>query len=398
MFCRTPRRRLRNWCRVVTLLLGCVLVWPVCAQQRDAKTLLDSVFADWKHRQSVMKSARYVLTGAMEYKEKDLPPGGPTRPRKSVILLDLVKNRYRLEEAEEVIYADAKNFEYRRRISTSAYDGKALQSLSHRKENRIDPKDDDVDLSIGKGNLGPGAQFRTEMWPVFFAHGIVPTVHSPPLVDKLPLSHDPDNFDVSGKQLLRGQECLLVRTDPLPGVWPISDEMWINLKQRSAIHRYITFRGEDPWSRLEIFWKNTPYGWWIDHWSETWSDHGRVRHICRLRVDAFEANPEVSDSDFLLPAEPGMKVTVGEYPSPGNGLDPSKAANKTYLISPSGSWDELSSKGFTTLEGEELPPEGRRRWIAWTIGGGIATGALIIYLLRRRRRKQNAIVAPDGIA
>ncbi|MHB1426509.1 MAG: hypothetical protein ACYC3I_25390 [Gemmataceae bacterium] len=68
-------------------------------------------------------------------------------------------------------------------------------------------------------------------------------------------------------------------------------------------------------------------------------------------------------------------------------MDPFKAAIRTYRISPSGSWDEIAAKGFTTLDGKELPPEGRWRWIAWTIGGSLTLAALLFYVLRRRLKK-----------
>jgi hypothetical protein len=390
MFLTTKRWQLGGWGCTLALTIACVVANLVLAQGPGADAQLASVFKDWQSRQGVLKSARYVLTGTMEYNDKELPPGSPIRPRRIVFLLDLVRKRYRMEDSEEVPNAngkeDPKEWEYRRCVRTSAYDGEALQNLTPREINRL--SDDVADLSIGKGNLGPGAQFRAELTPVFFAHGIVPTVHSPLLVDHLPLTHDADDFLVAGRQLLRGQDCLLVRTEALPGNPPISDEFWINTQQQGAITRYVYFNGSNPWSRLDISWKQTAYGWWVDHWSETWSVNGSVRHVCRLRVETFEANPEVADGDFKLPVEAGMKVTVAEGPPPGKGLDPFKAAIKTYVISPSGAWVEISAKGFTTLEGKELPPERDRRWILWSLGGGAAVlGVLFFYVFRWRAKK-----------
>jgi hypothetical protein len=365
------------------------------ARRPGAEADLASIFKDWQSRQGVLKSARYVLTGTTEFKDDKLPPGSPHRPLRYTLLLDLARTRYRLEGSQDIIQAkgeeDTARREYHTRISTSAYDGEALQSLRHRKANGIDD-DGEADLSIGKGNLGLGACFGNEVWPIFFAHGIVPSIHSPLRVDKLPLSHDPDDFEVRGWQLLGGQNCLLVRSEPLSsggavgGDGTLFDEYWIDPTQKGAIHRYVYFSGSNPWSRLDISWKNMAHGWWVDRWSETWSVSGHVRRINHLHVESFEANPKVSDGDFTLPAEPGMKVTVGEYPPPGKGLDPSKGAIATYVISPSGSWDEVSAKGFTTLDGKELPPEGRGRWIVWTIGG-LAIGVFLSFAFRRWKRR-----------
>ncbi len=332
-----------------------------------------------------------MLTGTTEFKDDKLPPGSPIRPRRYVLLLDLVKKRYRLEGSEDVIYnlgdEDTGPREYHTRISTSAYDGAALQGLHHKKANGIN--DDRVgDLYIGKGNLGQNAQLGGELCPIFFAHGIVPSTRSPLFVDKWPLTHDFDEFEVAERQILGGQNCLFVQTKPFPGMGTGSSEFWINPAQKSAILRWICLiNGSEPWSRLDISWKNTAYGWWVDKWSETSYVNGHVRRICRLRVESFEANPKIPDSDFTLPAEPGWKVIVSEGPSPGKGLDPSRAASTTYVISPSGTWKEISAKGFTTSEGKELPPEGHRRGVVWTIGGGVALAVFVFYVLRRRGKK-----------
>ena len=386
---RLESRHVRRRCGTLALVIACLLGGRSSAQSPRTNADLASVFKDWQSRQGILKSARYVVTGTTEFKDDERPPGNPLRPRRCVLLLDLVKKHYRLEETQDVIYAngveDRSKWEYRTQLGTSAYDGKLLQSLRHRKANRIDA--DVADLSIGKGNLGPHAGLPDEVWPIFFAHGIVPTVHSPLRVDKWPLSHDPEDFDLAGRQMLRSQNCLIVRTDPVAGSGSLSDEFWTDPRQKSAILRSVYFTGTEPWSRLDIFWKDTPQGWWVDHWTKTWTTAGRVQRIIRLRIDSFEANPTISEADFTLPAEPGMKVTVGEYPPQGKGFDPSKGAIKTFRISHSGSWDEVSATGFTTTNGKELPPEGRRRWIAWTLGGAVAVGALLFYVQRRRRNK-----------
>ncbi|MHB1426510.1 MAG: hypothetical protein ACYC3I_25395 [Gemmataceae bacterium] len=263
MFSRTKRWHARGRWWILALAIVVTIPAPTMAQQAKDKAALEAVFKDWQYRQSILKSARYVLIGTTEFKDEQLPPGNPIRPRRMTLLLDMARKRYRLEGSEEVLYAngkdDPKEWEFRPRINTSAYDGEALQSLTHRKANRLE-NDREDDLSIGKGNLGPDAQFDPALWPIFFAHGIVPTVHSTLLVDKLPLTHDPDDFDIAGRQLLRGQNCLLARTEPLAGMTSISDEFWINPSQKSAIYRQVYFSGSAPWSLHDISWKNTAYG------------------------------------------------------------------------------------------------------------------------------------------
>lgn len=400
MFPRAKRRQMYGgrWLLALTMA-GAMAGGRTFAQGPNAIALLESVFKDWQHRQSVLKSARYVLEGTNEYKDAQLPAGNPIRPYRIVFLLDLVKKRYRLESSEDVPYSngkyDPKEWEWRTWVHTHAYDGEVLQHYSHRKANRIEKSRED-DLAISKGKLGPLAFFGSEEEPIFFAHGIVWDTNSPLMVDKWPLTHDPDDLVVAGQQLLGGQNCLLVRTEPYPtggaGAAPgegfVFSQFWINPAQKGAIHRLVCFSGSKPSRRLDISWKNTAHGWWADHWSNTNYDYkGQVLRIQRFRVESFEANPQISDGDFKLPAEPGMVVEVGENPPPGKGLDPFQAAVTRYRVSPSGAWEEISAKGFTTLEGKELPPEGHRRWIVWTLGVGVSLAVLFFYVLRRRRKR-----------
>jgi hypothetical protein len=103
-----------------------------------------------------------------------------------VLLLDLERKRYRLESSEDVL-TEGKG--YAPRTGTSAFDGKALHELTHREANGFGP--DGPDLVIAKGDLSQ-QQVDTALWPVFFAHGIIPTVHSPLRPDKLPTAPDPE--------------------------------------------------------------------------------------------------------------------------------------------------------------------------------------------------------------
>jgi hypothetical protein len=124
----------------------------------------------------LLKTARYVIAGTTEFKDALLPPGNPVRPRRTVLLLDFEGKRFRQETSEEVLSARGgreDRLEYVLRVGTRAFDGRALQGLLHRDVNRI--QEDGPDLVMDK-DLAM-AQFDPQLWPVFFAHGIVPTVH-----------------------------------------------------------------------------------------------------------------------------------------------------------------------------------------------------------------------------
>jgi hypothetical protein len=200
------------------------------------------------------------------------------------------------------------------------------------------------------------------------------------------MRYDLENFEFRGRQLFKGRPCLICRTEPIPGTAPSFDEFWIDRERGSAIYRHLTFTGYDPIVRTDAEWKQTEFGWQPDQWTHTWTLNGKVWKHYRMRIESFEANPKVSNDDFTIPARPGMLVEVQEFPDPGTGLNPSYPATKTYRILPSGAWEELSAKGFTTLEGKVLPPERRWLWLWTTIALGIGSLVLVFYLLRRRRR------------
>jgi hypothetical protein len=363
--------------------LVCGLAQAAFGQPAATDPRLAQIFADWQHRQGLLKSARYVITGTTEFKDPELPPGNPVRPGRTVLLLDFERKRYRQETSEGAISeCGGKGLAYVTLVGTSAFDGKSLQGLRHRDLNGIE--EDVPDLDIGTDLTR--AQFDTHVWPVFFAHGMIPTVHQILRPDQLPRTYDPEDFEVRGQLSLGGRTCTVVRTDPVAAMKPIFDELWVDLGRESAICRHLYFGGSEPWTRLDVEWKQTEFGWWPDKWTLTWTPNGQVKRIHRLQVESFEANPAVADSDFTLPAEPGMKVCVAEPVPPGMGLNPLFPATRTYLVLPSGSWQQVDARGFTTMEGEVLPPRRGWGWVWWTCAAGAGIAAVVYYVFRRRRR------------
>ncbi len=374
-------------CYVIATVLVVVLAHAGFAQPPEKETPLSQILGDWQARQGLVKTARYVVTGTTEYKDLPLPPGDPVRPLRYVLLFDFEHNRFRQESADD--YPSGENRkQYTTLIHTAAYDGKSLQSLYHRAANHV--QEDSPDLGIDKGDLGRGSGFNANLWPVFFAHGLVATVHANLRPDKLSMAYDPDDFETRGRQTFNGRNCTVVRTEQRSGAMaPFYDEIWIDQNQKGAIYRYVNFSGTNPWIRLDVQWKQTDLGWWPTNWTHTWSDQGHVQRIHRLRIDSSEPNVAVADSDFTFRVEPGMRVRVSENPAAGSGLNPSVAATKTYLISPSGAWQETSAKGFTTLDGKVLPPERGQAWLWWVAAAaaGVGTLAFAYYFVRRYRRR-----------
>jgi hypothetical protein len=169
---------------------------------------------------------------------------------------------------------------------------------------------------------------------------------------------------------------------------PLFDELWVDGNQSSAICRYVNFNGSNPWLRFDIKWTKRAFSWWPQEWTLTWTRHHKVCRVHRLQVETFEPNPEVEDSYFTFEIKPGMKVRVAEAPPPESGLDPRHPASKMYVVSPSGSWEQLWAKGFTTTDGKLLPPERGSLWYYFAIAGGIALAALAYVMRRSKARAQ----------
>jgi hypothetical protein len=379
--------------RVQSLRFGLVLavafVAAVPSHGQTPDPRLAQVLSDWKQRHAALKTARYSITGTVEFKDKvssddpPLPPGNPVHSRRVVLLLDLERRRLRLETSEPYIDYTGAVGRYSRRISTSAFDGKIQQGYSHKSKNGIA---EGHDLGIARGDLF-SLPYDPSLLPVFYAHGIVPSPHHPLGPKTYLLSPEPEGLEIRGQQTLNGQSCLVARTEPLGGAGTSVGEYWIIPDRKAAISRYVSFTDNDPWIRIDVEWNKKDIGW-PDRWTMIWSSGGKVVRRYKLQVDQFEANPAVTDADFTLQATPGMKILVQDFPERGKGLHPYYPATREYQVSPSGDWEELSAVGFTTVDGKLLPPE-RSTWGWWVAGAaavlGIA-GFVTVWMLRRRKK------------
>lgn len=390
MVCVNSGRLILVWSCLIAVGIICSSPARTLAQEQPKDKELAAILEDWKFRQGLMKSVRYVLKGSTEFRDEPKLLGNPIQPRQGILLLDLINRRYRYESSEAVRNAmghgedETHLWQYTQQISTTAFDGKRWQHFRNRKENGIE--EDVDDLHITKGKMSRSNVFDPLLNPIFFAHGIVGTVHKPLVLDSWPETQDSDDFRILGQQLFDGIRCSVLRTDPLSIGGGLSvgqrsgknggsfDEYWINKKQKSAIQRYFFFSNGNPWVHLEINWKETPHGWWVDEWSNTWSSNNTVMRISHYQIESMDVNPPVSDADFILKPEPGMKVLLAEGSDDVTGRDPTKPISlKTYRISTSGAWIEISQEGVPV-----------KNWGAWY--GVIATCAilaLIIFGIRR---------------
>ncbi|MBX9578698.1 MAG: hypothetical protein K2X87_00170 [Gemmataceae bacterium] len=371
---------------LLAVLTGCGLAGPAAAQPKTDDAVA-RVLADWQARQGKVKTARYVLAGTYEYiapirpGDSLPPPDARVQPVRATLLLDLERGRYRQETSGHLLGSDGK---VTPTWATFTYDGSETRQSSppelvpHGGYNLIIGKRNDAE----RGNTS----VQNEYLPVFFAHGIVPTVHTPVIVQRLPRTHDPEDWLTVGRRPLGGRTFDVFRTEPLPAAEPLTDEVWVDPDREGAVRRFVDLVGGRPWLRLDIDWRQTPAGWWPERWTETFTADGKTTNVVqKWRVESYEYDPPVADADFTIPVEPGMeRVRVVELVPPGTGMDPGRPPYRVYRITTSGEWVETEAKGATTRDGTELPP--RRWWDRWPWAAGVVGLAAVGGWAWRARR------------
>src|SRR5260370_22053923 len=141
-----------------------------------------------------------------------------------------------MESSEESINRQGgKGLAFLPHVGTAAFDGSASQQYFHRDLNHIEGEG--PDLGITKCKADHTAQLDAHLWPIFLAHGIVPTVHHELIVDDLPTTYETENFEFRARLTLQGRNCTVLRTLALPGSAPIFDELWIDQGRTSCIQR-----------------------------------------------------------------------------------------------------------------------------------------------------------------
>lgn len=385
--------RIASW-----LIAALVSGGPACshavaqpAQPAKDRGPITAAFADWQVRQKAVKTVRYVLSGTTDYirplsKDSPINPAKDrVKPYRATVLIDFERNRYRQEETHYVPYADTAG--YQKRSGTVTFDGVEIRQGQPRD---IAEANGGFDLLIGKKarDNEQGSALTHMTWPILFAHGVVPTVHQPPYLERLPRTWSAEDFVAKGRHTLRGSACQVLLTESLGGMQSISDEYWVRPDRLSAVVRHVYLAGGQPWSRLDIDWGETEVGWMPTGWSLALTTSGKdVERLTTVKVDRFEVNPTVTDADFTIPAVPGMKqVIVAEQAPEGIRVQPGSPGQRTYRITDGGEWVEIESQGWKTLDGKTIPLPSRWGWWPWVAGGVVALlGGWVVYRWRRRR-------------
>jgi hypothetical protein len=310
------------------------------------------------------------------------------RPYRAIVVIDVERRRFRAETAQFVLTDKG---DYQERVNTFTDNG--AESCQYQPRHLAEGNGG-FDLVIDKAADGKGGgAVPSELWPLLFAHGIVPTVHQPASLQRWPVSWDLEDFVPHGRHTLGGRLCQVFRTEPALGMGSVADEYWVDPTRRSAICRYVSLSSGQPWLRHDIDWAETAIGWGPEKWTLAFTANGKdVTRLTRLSVDRFELDLAVSDADFTIPAMPGMKrVIVSESPPSGVRVHLGSSGRRTYSISADGEWVELSAEGWKSLDRRTtIPLPSRWWWVPWVLGL-VLCGLLIGWFLRRRWRGARAL-------
>jgi len=385
--------RIASWFIVVPVFGGPACSHAIAQPVQPAKDRapITAAFADWQTRQKAVKTARYVLSGTTEFlrplspDSPVAPAGDHVKPYQATVLIDMQTKWFRYESTA---YIPIESGGYQKRSGIVTFDGVEKRQGQTREAAEANGG---FDLLIAKKHRDgeQGGQLSSELWPILFANGAIPTVHQPADVERLPLTWSAEDFVAKGRHVLRGNACQVLRTEPFNGVSGISDEYWVRPDRLSAVVRHIYLTGGQPWSRLDIDWGETEIGWMPQKWTYALTvDSKNLNRLTTVKVDRFEVNPTVTDADFTIPAAPGMKqVIVAEQPPEGVRVQPGRVGHRTYRIADNGEWVEVDSQGWKRADdGREIPLASRWRWWPWAVGGlGVLFSGWAVYRRRGRR-------------
>src|SRR5262249_15885891 len=151
-----------------------------------------------------------------------------------MLLLDLSTGRHRLESVGNIYIREAKQFSPR--VTTTVFTGKDLRTESPRQANTragYTPPQPNPEVGIMTGNLRSGANEVIHL-PLFFGHGIVPSIDAPVLPDQLRTRVDPTTLYVHGRGVHAGRPCLVLRTHAVKYLDWGFDEFWVDTERDSA--------------------------------------------------------------------------------------------------------------------------------------------------------------------
>lgn len=375
--------------RALVILTCGLVIWLVMPQPLRAEEPLKQMLMDWKSKSDKYQSVRYTLLEVEQPKEGMPTPKylkTPAVPAKTTerkvrthLTVEFTTGRFRHEQSELATNGSKGP----QPDSLLVYDGKAIKTWNRRTPEKYTGKQ--PNLIIGTGNLRH-VTVEAVYWPVFEAHGVIPTANYPLRLSQLPLEPEAEEFRFLGNVFHDGRQCRLVRTEPINSVPELFDEMTVDTSQRSLILRHVYFSGKNPWLRLDTTFRVERDDYVPSGWTLTWMVAGKTARVTRVTVEEVVFNPAVGGEGFDVVPGPGDVISSNAYPKAGIGLDPARPATTVTEVQSDGSVTQVSQSGFWTKEGIEVEASPSQLW--WWVGGVGALSATVgvLFVIRRRKR------------
>lgn len=341
----------------VALVMESALARPGSAADRDD---LAAIMANWKARQDKVRSAEYQVEGKVTIPkgrfngDPDLRPGtkGDT-PKQDYVyeaktrwLIGFDENVLRKENREERFFLDSLIFN--RVYEVQLWDGKQLRKYSPREENtgpNYTPSSLQPDLWVQTAHY-KGFILNAFDYPVFLAHGNIPTPSQPIDATRLRIPLDESAFAVNARGVLDGHNCLILRTSGSTRQPDSRTEYWVDVDRGGIVLRATRHWRETTESLQNIAYQSTEYGWLPKSWTTCFYDPRRpdmVSSFRDVRVTSFSINPVLDKADFAQAYRAGMVVRDVEKQAdykvdsdnrslvPWDGKKPTKRENSVLL-------------------------------------------------------------------
>lgn len=301
-----------NACRrILAVLMIAVMSGPGTYADEDEPVA--RVFAEWRQRRQRLPSVQYSLRGTRVWTRgsfnedpalvppwQEPSPDNPERdltgPVRRTALLDLARNRFRID-IEEACY-DSRSRRVDQAHFLCAGDGRTrfirvLRALPGRSGPRVD-----LEIMRGDPDDMPPGLFGSDYEPLFFAQGVIAPQGIPIRPTRLAPDLDATGSTYDGRGEFNGRDCIVLKNENL--------EYWVDLDRQGAVLQFIAH----PAAKyvIQIDYQKTPWGWLPKCWTKRQSRTSKLRFIERIDVEKIDAHPTASDEQFQIAPGPGMEV------------------------------------------------------------------------------------------
>ncbi len=390
------------------VLLAYVFGWAswllLCVPQtvRGADPQLEKVLAAWQERQNWFQAIEYQVSGTHKvprgaYTNIDPslraapnnrvnPPQDVEGPESFTILLDFVKGRHRRDIRDQQFDAGAGKLGLV--AMKDAFNGTVMKCLIPKEQNPGQQVGiTQPEMTIVSGNMKNG-EFRSNYYPIFFAHGRIYTAIEPILPGGLKNKPDPNYLHIHGRGVYEDRACLILRTQTLQMMTTSFDEYWVDTERECAIVRYLAYSGKNPSQEIGIRYQKFHEHWLPETWRWIVYLRGKTLYYEDMRVKHIAINPPITDADFELEdVKPGMLVTKRTDLPTNNPITAPKSESSVYRVKDDGGWEQIPDPAHGI--GDQYRKLESHRW-AWVILAVLLVAGLgfgTAFWVRRRRRQ-----------